>query len=296
MKKKKYHRSELLFDWTNYGLLVIIGLVVMYPVYFVLIASVSDPNYVSNGEVIVWPKGWTLEGYQIVFEHASVWRGFANSLFYAILGTGIELGLIVPLAFALSHKGMVGKGPITIFFLITMYFSGGLIPTYLTVRELGLYDSVWALVLPGAVSVFYLLITRTFMMSSIPEELFDAARIDGAGNTRFLFSIVIPLSQAIIAVLVLYNMVAYWNSYFSAIIYLRTEVKFPLQVILRSILINMDMLQMENLSSSELLVVNRQKDLQKYALIIIASLPVLMLYPLVQKHFIKGIMIGSIKG
>ena len=305
MKRTKVARSleDKIFDTVNFVILSIIFLVVAYPLYFVLIASVSAPHAVAGGEVTLFPVGFSLEGYTEVFRTGAIMRGFVNSLYYTTVGVIVSLIVTLPTAYALSRDDFYGKKPIMIFYLITMFVSGGLIPTYLVVMNLGMLNTVWALTIPGAIGVFNLIVCRTFFKTNIPPELLEAAKMDGCGNTRFFISIVLPLSAAIIAVQVLFNGVAHWNSFFAALIYITERARWPLQLELRSILLQNSLMfeaQMMTAVTPEA-IAERQRlenlmDMMRYSLIVVASIPVLILYPFIQKHFVKGVTFGSVKG
>jgi putative aldouronate transport system permease protein len=292
--------SDKIFDGIVFIILTLIFILVAYPLYFVIISSISSPSAVAGGKVVWLPIGFNWDGYKAVFEEKSVMRGFANSLMYTFVGTCINLVVTLPTSYALSRDDFYGKKAITIFYMITMFVSGGLIPTYLVVQGCGFIDKIWALVIPGAISVYNMIIARTFFKSNLPTELLEAAKLDGCGNTKFFFHVALPLSGAIIAILVLYYGIGHWNSYFSALLYITSPEKFPLQLVLRTILVqNVMRLQIGNLSREALAEVERKRqvaELMKYSLIIISSIPVMVLYPFVQKYFVKGVMIGSIKG
>ncbi|MCR2804779.1 carbohydrate ABC transporter permease [Paenibacillus soyae] len=286
--------ADIWFDRVNM-LLIVTGLaIIVYPLYFVVLASVTDPGAVQM--TLFWPEKFSLEGYKKILDSDNLWVGYKNSFVYAILGTIINLCLTLPAAYALSRKDMKGRSTVMLFITFTMFFSGGLIPTYLTVKELGLLDSVWAMVIPNAVGAWNLIIARTFFQSTIPDELLEAAKIDGCSDAKFFWKMVLPLSQALIAIMVLFYGVAHWNSYFNALIYLRDQELFPLQLVLRSILIenqiSNDMMTDMSSMGDQL----RAAELIKYGMIIIAALPLLILYPFLQNYFVKGVMIGSIKG
>ncbi len=301
-KKKtiKRAKSDVVFDGVIFVILTFILLIVAYPLYFIIISSFSSPDQVSAGKVIFYPIGFTLEGYKKVFENKQVITGFINSLIYTTVGTCVNLLLTIPTAYALSRRKFQGRKFVTIFYMITMFISGGMIPTYLVVQKLGLLDSMWALILPGSLSVYNMIVARTFFQQNISEELYEAAELDGCGHGRFFFSIALPLSKAIIAIMVLYYGVGHWNSYFSALLYMQTEDKYPLQLVLRSILVqNSAQLSQTITSAAQQEAMRKQQEaveLMKYSLIIISSIPVLILYPFIQKHFTKGVMIGSVKG
>ncbi|ADO56685.1 MULTISPECIES: carbohydrate ABC transporter permease [Paenibacillus] len=293
---KRKSKGDLWFDIINYVMLTIVMLLVLFPLYFVLIASLSDPNLIYSGEVWFFPKGFTLDGYGRIFSDSSIWIGYANSILYASLGTLIGVAVTVCAAYPLARKGLAGKPVIMWFLLISMFFSGGLIPTYLLIKDLHMLNTIWALVIPGAGGVFNVIIVRTFFQSTIPDEMWEAASIDGCSNTRFFWSIVLPLSKSVIAVMVLYHVVGFWNGFFDALIYLNDESKYPLQLVLRNILV-------QNQANSSMMIdvesyaaKMRVTELIKYGVIMVSSLPLLILYPFLQKYFVKGVMIGSIKG
>ncbi|WP_342426161.1 carbohydrate ABC transporter permease [Paenibacillus sp. FSL L8-0158] len=293
---KRKSKGDLWFDIVNYVMLTIVMLLVLFPLYFVLIASLSDPNLIYSGEVWFFPKGFTLDGYGRIFSDSSIWIGYANSILYAGLGTLIGVAVTVCAAYPLARKGLAGKSAIMWFLLISMFFSGGLIPTYLLIKDLHMLNTIWALVIPGAGGVFNVIIVRTFFQSTIPDEMWEAASIDGCSNTRFFWSIVLPLSKSVIAVMVLYHVVGFWNGFFDALIYLNDENKYPLQLVLRNILVQNQansgmMIDVESYAAKM-----RVTELIKYGVIMVSNLPLLILYPFLQKYFVKGVMIGSIKG
>lgn len=284
------------FTIVNYSLLLLFLILVAYPLIYVLSASVSRPSAVINGEMWLWPVDITWEGYRAVFNNPRIITGFRNSLFYTVAGTTLSVFLTIIAAYPLSRKDLVGRNPIMFMFLFTMLFGGGIIPTFLVVRETGLLDTRLALIIPTALSVYNMIITRTFFEVTIPDELLEAAHLDGSSDLRFIRDNVIPLSGPIIAVNALFYAVGQWNTYFNALIYLTDASLFPLQLVLREILIQnqVDFDQMSDIT--ELARRQELRDLLKYSLIVIASLPVLVIYPFVQKHFVRGVMIGSLKG
>lgn len=296
-------RSDGIFDAVNVALMIIFMIVMVYPLYFTVIASFSDPYAVINGGVYILPKGFTLEAYQNVFKETRIWTGYANTIRYTVLGTLFNLLLTIPAAYTLSKKGIVGRRFLGMYFLIPMYFSGGLVPTYLQVKALGLMNTSYTLILLGGVSMYNLIVTRVFFESSIPNALYESARIDGASELRTFVSIALPLSKPIIAVMALYYAVAHWNSYFNALIYISKDEYQPLQIVLRNILLNNQMslsiLGTDNMDADAVQAAARRQYMaqgMKYALIFISSAPLLIAYPFVQKHFVKGVMIGSVKG
>ncbi len=292
---KKVSRADRAFDGLNYIVLTLVLLVVAYPLYFIVIASVSDPVAVYAGKVVLWPQSFTLEGYQRILKYQTFFTGYGNTLLYTGVGTLVNMLITVPAAYSLSRKDLAGRNFFMLMITFTMIFNGGLIPTYLLVLQLGLYNTLWALVLPVAVSSWNLIVGRTFFQQSIPEELLEAAFLDGCSNARFFVSIVLPLSKSILAVLTLFYAVSHWNSYFNALIYLKTATKYPLQLVLRNILFENSMGDMVE-DASTLAAQQRLGDLIKYGVIIASSLPLLVLYPFLQRYFIQGVMIGAVKG
>ncbi|CAI6050428.1 Melibiose/raffinose/stachyose import permease protein MelC [Paenibacillus sp. JJ-100] len=293
---KRKSRGDVWFDVINLFMLSVVMLLVLFPLYFVLIASFSDPNHIYSGDVWLFSKGFTLDGYERIFSDSTIWIGYANSILYAGLGTLIGVAVTVFAAYPLARKNLAGKSAIMWFLMITMFFSGGLIPTYLLIKDLHMLNTIWALVIPGAGSVFNVIIVRTFFQSSIPDELWEAASIDGCSNTRFFWSIVLPLSKSIIAVMVLYHVVGFWNGFFDALIYMNDESKYPLQLVLRNILVQNQVNSGMMMDVESYAAKMRVTELIKYGAIIVSSLPLLILYPFLQKYFVKGVMIGSIKG
>lgn len=302
MHTKKIRRSkeDVIFDAVLFLILTLIFVIVAYPLYFIIISSVSDPKAVAGGKVIFYPIGLNFKGYVEVFKDSRIIRSFLNSLFYTVCGTLINLAVTLPTAYALSRKKFFLKKPVTIFYMITMFIGGGMIPTYLVVQKTGLLDTMWSLIIPGALSVYNMIVARTFFQQNISEELYEAAELDGCGHGKFFFSVALPLSGAITAIMVLYYGVGHWNAYFNALLYMQTESKFPLQLILRSILVQNEAQQNQQAvgaAARAALEESRQlAELMKYSLIIISSIPVLVIYPFIQKHFVKGVMIGSLKG
>ena len=286
---------DIAFNIFLYALSGIILLAIAYPLYFIIIASFSNPSEVANCNVWLWPSQFTLDGYKELLRHDDIWTGYLNTILYTLVGTLIGLFVNISAAYALSRRDLVGRRLITFFFIFTMFFNGGLIPTYFTIRDFHLYDTFWVMVLPFSVAVYNMIVARTFFDSSLPKELLDAAQIDGCGNLRFFFSIALPLSKAVIAVIALYIAVAQWNSYFNALVYIRSENLKPLQLVVRNILITNQSLvgAGDGLAAQEAM---RLSNLMKYAVIIITTVPIMCVYPFVQKYFSQGVMIGAIKG
>ena len=296
-------KQDRILNGILYVLLSLILAAVAYPLFFVLIASISDPVLVNTGKVWIIPRGLTLDGYARIVQHEDLLRGYRNSLAYASLGTVLNLSLTLTAAYALSRRDLPGRNGIMLYLTFTMFFSGGLIPTFLLIRDLGLYNSFWIMILPAggsalhlAVSVFNIIIARTFFMNTIPQELLDAAVMDGCSDLRFFRSVVVPLSGAIIAVLMVFYAVGHWNGFFHGLIYLRERERFPLQLILRDILIQNTFTEELEIDDENALAAMMLAESIKYGMIIVASVPVLILYPFVQKHYVRGVMIGAIKG
>jgi putative aldouronate transport system permease protein len=277
-----------------YTVLTLVLIVVLYPLIYILSSSISSPQAVTSGKVWLWPVDVSFRGFEAIFGTPQIMASYGNSLFYTAAGTLISVVLTIMLAYPLSRGSFFGRNAIMAMIAFTMLFGGGLIPTYLVVKELGMLDTRWALLIPNAIWVWQVIIARTFFQMTIPNELVEASELDGCSDWRFLWSVVLPLSKPIVAVLVLMYAVGQWNAYFDALIYLKSDRLYPLQLVLRSIIIQnnsagvMDpSIQVERAQLAELL---------KYALIVVATLPVLLLYPFVQRHFVQGMLVGSVKG
>lgn len=295
---KKVHQQRSFSDWmvdiAIWVVLILVVLAVLYPLWFVVIASVSDPKLVASGQLSLLPKGPTLKGYDTIFHDARIWHGYANTILYSVGGTLLNMVVTIPVAFALSRREFKARRLIMFLFTFTMFFGGGLIPSYLLYKQLGILNTAWVFILPGAVSVYNVIITRSFFDTSIPEELHDAAQIDGMSYIGYFIRIVVPLSSAIIAVIALYYFVGHWNDYFTGLIYITDMKKWPLQNVLQQILL-------ANQTQSNIASVGAQQAQEaaeqiKYGIIIVSTLPLLVLYPFLQKYFNKGVMIGAIKG
>ncbi len=287
--------GDRFFNAVTYGILALFLLVILYPLIYIVSSSISDPDAVTSGQVWLWPVEPTLVAYQRIFREPALINGFLNSIFYTVVGTAINVVLTILAGYPLSRKDLPGRGVILFLFLFTTLFNGGLIPTYIVVGELGLLNTRWALILPSAIAVWNVIITRTYFQVTIPDELLEAAQLDGCSDFRFLWDVVRPLSGPIIAVNALFYAVAHWNGYFDALIYLTDPDLYPLQLVLRSILVqNETNLRMTGDIQTQLMRENLA-DLLKYALIVVASIPLLVAYPFVQKHFVKGALIGSLK-
>lgn len=294
--KVKLGLSDQLMKAFTYTVMLIFLILILYPLIYVLSSSFSSGSAVTAGKVLLWPVDFSVIGYELVFEYKQVWVGYKNTIIYTVVGTAINLVMTTMVAYPLSRRNFQGKNIYMTLYLITMFFGGGLIPTYILMNTLHLTNTRWALLIPGAVSVYNMIIMRTFFQNSIPNELHEAAKIDGITDIGYLFRIVIPLSKTIFSVMTLYYAVGHWNSYFSAMIYLRDRTIQPLQLVLREVL-NASKIDLTQIQDPELLAQMRgASDVMKYSLIIISTVPILVFYPFVQRYFEKGVMIGSVKG
>ncbi|MCM3205846.1 MULTISPECIES: carbohydrate ABC transporter permease [Paenibacillus] len=294
-------RQDKIFLTLNYIYVTIAFLLVAYPLVYMISASISNPKEVASGAMWLFPKDITFEGYERVLQDQRIWSGYANTILYTVVGTAVNLAFTIPAAYALSRKDLVGRGFFMGVFMFTMFFGGGLVPSYLLIKELGMINSMWALILPSAASVWNIIVSRTFFQGTIPSELQEAAQIDGCSNFKLFFKIVLPLSMPIIAVMALFYGVGHWNSYFSAMIYLNDSAKYPLQLVLRQILVLQEMSaqgsgMMDGSSASALNNKAEVAALVRYAVIIVSTLPVIIIYPFLQRYFVQGVMIGSVKG
>lgn len=292
-------RDDRVIDSVVMALSLIATVIVLYPIIFVVSASVSDPQMVVTGKVVFLPKDITFEGYKRILEYQPVWRGYLNTIFYTVASTLISLFATLPAAYALSRKDLRGRGFFTAFFAVTMFFSAGLIPTYLTVQSYGMLNTFWPLLFLDAVSMHNLVVVRTYYTSSIPYELTEAAFIDGCSNFKLFIRIILPLAKPVIAVIALYAAVAQWNAYFTPMIYLTNTKMYPLQVHLRNILImgeTTDFLGSDPEELADMVRLQRLRESMKYGLIVVSTLPMLVVYPFLQRFFVKGVMMGSIKG
>lgn len=294
-------RGDRVFGAVNAALVIIVMFLVAYPLFFTIIASVSDPYQVVTGKVYLYPRGFTLDAYKNVINESTIWKGYRNTIFYTVGGTMLNLFLTIPTAYVMSKSYLPGRKVLNWFFLIVMYFNGGLVPTYILIKKLKLLDTALVMILLGGINIYNMIVARSFYASSIPTELYDACKIDGCSEWKAFVRVAIPLSAPIIAVMALYYGVSHWNSYFNALIYTSSQRLQPLQLVLRNILIlNQDSFVIEETASKEDIefMARRAYMVQsmKYALIFIASAPVMCIYPLIQKYFVKGVMIGSIKG
>lgn len=289
-------KADKIFDVFNIALMGIIALIIFYPLYFVVVASFTDPTVVNRGDILLYPVKFFASGYKKTFSYDPLWRGYLNSFIYTGLGTVVALAATLSGGYALSRKDMGFRQPIMLLFTFTMFFSGGMIPSYLLMRNLGIYDTLWVMVLPGAVSVYNLIVCRTFFENTLPRELLEASQIDGCTDFGFFFRIALPLSGTIAAVLALFYASAKWNSYFDALIYLMDERKMPLQIVLRNLLLIGQSQNMVTGDAKSLAERKAMADQLKFCVIVVSAAPLLAIYPFLQKYFAKGVMIGAVKG
>ena len=279
-----------------YVFCILLTLLVLYPLIYVVSCSFSSGTAVSNGQVVLWPVGATLEGYRRVVNYPGIWRAYLNTLFYTVGGTLLHVALVMTCAYPLARKGLPGKVPVTLYFSFTMLFGGGLIPGYLLIRNLGMLNTIWAMLIPGAFSAYNMVVARTFISTTCSGEMLDATQVDGCSDAMFFFRFALPLSKAVIAVIAMQVAIGIWNSYFNAFLYLSKDELYPLQILLRKILL-LSQIQASDLMDDETAeMMQGMADLMKYSLIVFATLPILCVYPFAQKYFVKGVMIGSIKG
>ena len=291
----KAGKKDRVFELVTTVLLAVILIIALYPLYFSLIASISSPRAVYQGRVLFLPADVTLDGYRKIFADQSIWTGLGNGLLYTFVGTLLNVVFTVPLAYALSRKEFPLGGVFMKIMVFTMYFYGGIIPLYFVVKQMGMLDSIWSIVLPTLISTYNMIIARSYFMGSIPEELKEAAFLDGCGYVGFFFRVALPLSKSLIAVMVLFYAAKQWNSYFEPMIYLSSESRFPLQLVLRTILIDSQN-SLASADASTVADMQQLVDLLKYGCVVVSSIPMLVFYPFVQKHFVKGVMLGAVKG
>lgn len=292
----KESNMDRLFNVINYVILTLFLITILYPLIYITSASISSSEAVVSGRVWLWPVDPTLMGYDAVFKHKLIVSGFLNSFYYTVAGTLINVVMTILAAYPLSRKDFYGRNVFMFLFVFTLMFSGGLIPTYLLVKDLGMLNTTWSMLLPGALGIWNMIITRTYFQTTIPDELLEASQLDGCTDFQFVWKIVFPLSGPIIAVITLFYAVGHWNSFFNALIYLKSQKLFPLQLVLRDILVQNDVDMNMLVDVQEAAKREGLRELLKYSLIIVATLPLMIVYPFVQKYFVKGIMIGSLKG
>ncbi|MGN8768274.1 carbohydrate ABC transporter permease [Paenibacillus barengoltzii] len=293
-RRIKESAGDRIFLGFIYVILTLLVIIVLYPLIYIISSSISSPAAVTSGRVWLWPVDLSFRGFEELFRRGEVITGYLNSIFYTTAGTLISVTLTIMIAYPLSRRSFFGRNALMMFITFTMIFSGGLIPTYMVVKGLDLIDTRWALLIPNAIWVWQVIIARSFFQTSIPEELLEASEIDGCSDLRFIWSVVLPLSKPIIAVLVLMYAVGQWNAYFDALIYLKSADLFPLQLILRSIIIQNN--SGSNMDAIAMVEKQQLAELLKYSLIVVATLPVLIIYPFVQRYFVQGMLVGSVKG
>ncbi|WP_455616920.1 carbohydrate ABC transporter permease [Eisenbergiella sp.] len=295
IRNKSIKPGDKVFDIVNTLLLGFIFIIILYPLYYVVIASFSNPDLVLTGKIFLLPKGFQLDSYKKVFGNSEVMNGYIHTIMYAAVGTCINLAVTLTAGYALSRPDLRGRKGFTLFFVFTMFFGGGTVPTYMLVRNLHLLNTFWAMVIPNAMSVWNLILCRNFFESNIPKELLEVSQIDGCRNDYFFFRIVLPLSKALIAVMVLFYAVGHWNSYMQPLLYLSDRNRYPLQLVLKNILISSQP-DASLAGMTDRAEMYKQTEMLKYALVVVSSVPMIVLYPFVQKYFVQGVMVGSVKG
>ncbi len=286
--------GDHIFNVFNTILMILISVVIVYPLWYVILASITDPAIVNSGKFLLLPQGFYVAGYQEAFDYPQIWAGYKNSIIYTVVGVIVALVATIPGAYALSRRDMAGRKGIMFLFTFTMFFNGGMIPLFLTVQNVNIYNTMWAIVLPIGVSVYNLIVCRSFFEANLPIELLEASKLDGCSDFGFFFKIAIPLSSTIIAVMVLFYATGLWNIYFNAIMFLRDEDKMPLQVVLRNLILSNQLMQ--GASGAELVEKQKLVDQLKYVIVTLAAFPLVIVYPFVQKYFAKGVMVGAVKG
>ena len=289
--------GDRIFNFFNVAILTAVVIVVLYPLYFIVCASFTDPMVVNSGAVLLYPVKFYAKGYEKIFAYDALWQGYANSFLYMFAGTAVNMLITIPAAYALSRKDLVGRSLFLKVFTFTMFFSGGLIPSYIINSRLGLRDNLWAMIIPTGLNVWNMIIARTFFQGSLPDELLDAAHIDGCSDLRFFAGFALPLSKAMLAVILLFYAVGHWNGYFHALIYLNTEKRFPLQLVLRNLLL-VNQITSSSMTADMKQMADRIRIAEqlKYGIIVMASAPLLILYPFLQRYFVQGVLVGSLKG
>jgi putative aldouronate transport system permease protein len=296
--KSTFGRQSLpdrIFDIINWAVMILVCVSIAYPLWFVLVASFTDPNIVNQGRILLYPANPFLGGYERIFRYPPLWKGYLNTIIYTVAGSVISIAVTVPAAYALSRRDMQGRRIIMFLFTFTMFFSGGIIPLYLIIQKIRIYNTIWAMVLPSAVSVYNLIVCRSFFDTSIPQELLEASRLDGCTDFGFFFKIVLPLSSTIVAVMILFYATGIWNSFMNALMFMADQDKMPLQVIMRNLIL-INQANMITTDASEIIMRQKLAEQLKYAVIVVSALPLLLAYPFLQKYFVRGVMIGAVKG
>ncbi len=294
MGKTRLSHSDKIAQYFFYIIAILMIIIVVYPLWFVIIASFSNPADIANGEVWLLPKHWDFGGYRELFKQKLIWTSYGNTIVYTAVGTLVALIVNIPAGFAMSRKELYGRRAINVFYLIPMFVSGGLIPTYFVVKGFGLLNTFWVMVIPFSVSTYNIIVARTFFKSNLPESLWEAAQLDGCSTFRYFIQIALPLSKSVLAVIGLWTAVGLWNSWFNALIYLNDDALMPLQLLLRRILISNQSL-LGAATGAMAMELRRLSDMMKYAAIVVSTLPIMVLYPFLQKYFNKGVMIGAVK-
>lgn len=293
--KMKMSKGDRLFNIINYTIMALICIAIVYPIYHVVIASVTDPVIVNSGKPLFYPEKLYLEGYKTTLNYKPLWNSYKNTVVYTVVGTLVSLFATIPAGYALSRTDLPGRRGLIFVFTFTMFFSGGIIPLYLTIRAVGIYNSIWAMVLPVAVSAYNLIVCRSFFESGIPHELLEVSKVDGCSDFRFFLQIAIPLSKTIIAVMALFYATAMWNQFFNALMYLQDDNRMPLQVVLRNLVLMNQANQMGS-SGDEMITKQKMAEQLKYCIVVVSAAPLLAVYPFLQKYFAKGVTLGAVKG
>lgn len=287
--------SDRVFDIFNIIIMILVCICIAYPLYFVVVASFTDPVIVNSGKILLYPEKLFMGGYERILRYTPLWRGYINTLQYTVVGTIVSIIFTLPCAYALSRDDMAGRRPLMFLFTFTMFFSGGIIPLYLVIQKIHIYNTIWAMVLPSAVSVYNLIVCRTFFESTLPKELLEASHLDGCTDYGFFFRVALPLSSTIIAVMVLFYATAMWNQFMNALMFLGDANKMPLQVILRNLIL-INQASAMTTDASEMIMRQKLAEQLKYGVIVVSALPLLICYPFLQKYFAKGVMVGAVKG
>ena len=295
-RRKRISGNDAVFYSIIGVVIFILTVIVLYPIIYIVSASFSSSVAVAEGAVWLWPVNFSLEAYKAVLDYKDIWLGYRNTIFYVVVGTLLNVAMAMICAYPLARKNLWGRNVISFVFSFTMWFGGGMIPGYLLIKSLGMLDTPWALIIPGAMSVYNMIVARSFIQNNVPEELLEASQIDGCTDFQFFFRIVLPLSKAIMAVLTLWHAVGHWNSYFSAFLYITDKDLYPLQIFLKEILVQSDVNSEVVVDAAEAVQMANLKNLLKYAVIVVSTVPLFSFYPFVQKHFVKGVTIGSVKG
>ena len=293
--KMKEPFADKVFNAVNTLIMVFVFITIVYPLYFVLVASFTDPNIVNQGRLLLYPVDLFLGSYERILRYPPLWRGYGNTIIYTFVGSLVSISITIPAAYALSRRDMTGQRFLMFLFTFTMFFSGGIIPLYLIIQNLRIYNTIWAMALPGAISVYNLIVCRTYFDTTIPRDLLEASRLDGCTDFGFFFRIVLPVSSTIIAVMILFYATAIWNQFMNALMFLGDEDKMPLQVILRNLIL-INQARMITTDATEMMMRMKLAEQLKYAVIVVSAGPLLIVYPFLQKYFAKGVMIGAIKG